>query len=90
VAASLGANRAGEYTYALSRRWVDDLVTVEEDDIRAGFKACLTDGHILAEPGAAIAVAALLAGRVMPEPGQVTVAVITGGNMDMPKLRQLI
>jgi threonine dehydratase len=90
VAASLGANRAGEYTHALSLRWVDELVTVDEDAILAGFRAVVNQGRLVAEPGACVAVAAVLAGRVDLGTSRAPVALVTGGNLDPDKLRRLL
>lgn len=90
IASSLGANRAGEHTYALSRRWVDQLVTVPEDAIREGFRAVLNQGKLVAEPGAAIAVAAVRAGAVSLAGARAPVAIVTGGNLDREKLLHLL
>lgn len=85
LAASLGANRAGEHTWALSRRWVDDLITVTEEEIRTGFRLVAGQGKLLAEPGAAVAVAAMLAGKIDP-PGHAVVGLVTGGNLDLDRV----
>ncbi|MGM0577884.1 MAG: threonine/serine dehydratase [Myxococcota bacterium] len=90
VASSLGALSAGEHTYALTRQWVDDLVTLDEDAILTGLHVTLTSAKLYAEPGGAIAVAALLAGRVPVRRGEQVVAVVSGGNLDLSKLRGLI
>lgn len=86
LAASLGAGIAGERAYAITREKVDDIVTVTEAEIRQGLLTTLTDTKVYAEPGGAVAVAALLAGKVPLEPGQPVVAVITGGNMELETL----
>lgn len=90
IAASLGANRAGEHTYALSRRWVDELVSVDEEAIREGFLAVLNRGKLVAEPGAAIAVAAVRSGAVSLDGASAPVAIVTGGNLDREKLLHLL
>ncbi|ROO26398.1 threonine ammonia-lyase [Salinisphaera orenii] len=90
IAASLGANRAGRWTHAVSRQVVDELVAIDEPQIVAGTRATLTRGRLHAEPGGAIAVAALLAGRVPLAAGQTAVAIVSGGNMDPSLLRDLL
>lgn len=90
IAASLGANRAGRWTHEISQQVVDDLITIDDDAIVEGTRATLTRGRLYAEPGGAIAVAALLAGRVPLERGQTAVAIVTGGNMDLPLLQKLL
>lgn len=81
LAPSLGAALVGDLTYALSRRYVDDVVTIPEDDVRAGVRESLAGAKLFAEPGAAVGIAALAQGRVPPGRGA-TVAVVTGGNFD--------
>lgn len=90
VAASLGASVVGEYTYAMTRRYVDDIVTVTEAEIIEGLRAVMTQGKLYAEPGACVAVAALLAGRIGTRPGDRVVAVITGGNLDVEQAKELL
>lgn len=90
IATSLGASVVGEYTYAMSRRYVDNIVTVNEAEIVAGVRAVITQGKLYAEPGACVAVAALLAGRIEAHPEDRVVAVITGGNMDVEQAKGLL
>jgi threonine dehydratase len=90
IAASLGANRAGRWTHEVSRAVVDELIALDENDIIAGTLATLTRGRLYAEPGGAIAVAALLAGRVPVAQGETAVAIVTGGNMDLSLLQSML
>jgi threonine dehydratase len=89
VASSLGASRAGECTYAMSRAWVDALVALSDEDIVAGVRAAFARCHLFAEPGAVLGVAALLRGRLPAGEGPV-VAVVTGGNLDLRLARALL
>ena len=89
LAASLGANRAGELTYRLSREYVDELVTVSDVQIVEAFRAVLNDAKLYAEPGACVGVAACRAGKIDCEPGTSAV-VITGGNLDSGLARELL
>lgn len=90
IAASLGANRAGRWTHAVSRQVVDELIQLDEDEIVEGTKATLTRGRLYAEPGGAIAVAALLHGHIEIAPGETVVAIVSGGNMDLPLLQDML
>lgn len=90
IAASLGANCAGELTYQVSHAMVDELVTVSDDSIRAAGHALITEGKLYAEPGAVLGVAALMAGAIKPEPDEAVAAVITGGNLDRSTLGDLL
>lgn len=86
-AKSLGAAIVGEHTYPLCRRYVDALVTVDEEAIRQAVRHLITDAKLLAEPGAAVGIAALLDHRLpaMPQRGDIVV-VVTGGNMGWEEL----
>ncbi len=89
VAASLAPAVAGRYTYAVSRRVVDDIVTVGDDAIIEATRLLLTRGRLYVETGAAVAIAALLEGKVGATSSS-TVSVITGGNMDIDQFCRLL
>jgi len=89
VAPSLGASLAGSLTYATSREWVDDVITVTEDDIVNGFRDTLARCRLFAEPGAVLGVSAVGGRRLSTSAGPVVI-VITGGNLDLPLARQLL
>ncbi|WP_290653071.1 threonine/serine dehydratase [Aquisalimonas sp.] len=89
---SLGAAIAGEYTYRLSREYVDSIITVPESSIHAGMRHLLGTVKVHAEPGAAVAAGALLDGTAadeLPNAGDI-VAVVTGGNMSSEELKQFL
>lgn len=90
IAPSLGANRAGEHTYAISREVVDDILLVSDDAIRQAMRAVLQGCRLVAEPGGVVGVAALLSGAVDVEPGDRVAAVLTGGNLDWDQLPELM
>jgi threonine dehydratase len=74
----------GSITFELIRDFVDEVVTVTEDAIRESLLDLLHQEKILAEGAAAVTVAAFRAGLgSMTEP---TVAVISGGNLDLDKV----
>lgn len=86
-ASSLAPAVVGDYTYALSRRYVDRIVTVTEAGIRAATARLLTEAHLYVEPGASVGLAALLENRVTVDPDTATALIITGGNMDLEQVR---
>lgn len=90
VAASLGANRAGEHTYAISREVVDELVTVGDEAIVAAARLLITEGKLYAEPGAVLGIAAILERTVELADDDVVAAVVTGGNLDRALLDRLL
>jgi threonine dehydratase len=86
IADGLLALRPGNLTFAHLRRYLDDVVTVEEPAIAAAVKWLFAEARVVAEPSGAVSVAAALAvlrsataGRA--DPGHAA-AVISGGNVD--------
>jgi threonine dehydratase len=81
VADGLAAPFAGEGTLAVCSRLVDEIVLVGDDEIRDAFRFLYGRAKLACEPAGAAATAALLAGKVVPEPGEHVVAVVSGGNV---------
>ena len=79
-----GNVEAGSMTFDLIRDYVDDVVTVTEDEIREAIRVLLFQEKVLAEGAAAVTVAAFRAGKVAG-PGPM-VAIISGGNLDLEKI----
>ncbi|MCE8032220.1 MAG: threonine/serine dehydratase [Halomonas sp.] len=85
-AKSLGAAIVGEHTYPICRETVRALVQVDDKAIARAMHHLLYQAKLMAEPGAAVGVAALLEETVtLPASGDVVV-VITGGNMSREEL----
>jgi threonine dehydratase len=90
IADGINAPYAGERCLEVVRRQVDDVVTVEEDEIVAGLRLLLERSKLAAEPAAATPVAALLAGRVTTAPGERVVCLVSGGNLDLETLKTVL
>ena len=90
IAVSLAPVMVGRYTYALARELVNEVVTVDDEAIREALRLMLSRGHLYAEPGAVVGLAALLSKQVPPQAERPTVIVVTGGNMDLAQLRTLL
>ncbi|MFI2433022.1 threonine/serine dehydratase [Streptomyces sp. NPDC018693] len=78
----------GSVTVGLVARHVDRLVTVTEAEIRAALRHLSAERGYVAEAAGAVAVAALLAGKV-PAHGR-TVAVVSGRNITLPALSAVL
>jgi threonine dehydratase len=65
-----------------ARRFVDEIVLVEEEEIAAGMRALFERARLVAEGAGATATAALLAGRVKLPRGARVAAIVSGGNVD--------
>lgn len=81
----------GSLTFDLVRRWVDDVVTVSDDDITRAIVLLLERAKMVVEPAGAVSVAAIMAG-VVPQDDEAgsTVAVLSGGNIDPLLLQRVI
>jgi threonine dehydratase len=90
IADGLAAPFAGRLTYFHVRELVDEMVLVSDAEIIAAIPVLMERCKIVPEPAAAAAVAALLCGKVRPTAGSTTVAVVSGGNIDLVKLKSLL
>lgn len=80
AADSLAPRRIGSLVYPIASRYVERVVLVRDDDIRAAQASLWERARVVAEPGGATAYAALVAGTYRPRPGERVVAVVSGGN----------
>jgi threonine dehydratase len=80
AADSLAPKRVGEIMFPIAQRWVERVVLVEDEDIRAAQVALWSGLRVVAEPGGAAAFAALLARRYVPAVGERVGVLVCGGN----------
>lgn len=90
MADGLGAPFTGDLNLAIVRELVDDVVLVSEDEIVSALKIVLDRTKLLVEGAAAAGVAALLTGKAGIGTGSVTAAVLTGGNIDLARLKSIL
>ncbi|MGH3384197.1 MAG: threonine ammonia-lyase [Nocardioidaceae bacterium] len=81
IADGLRVSPVGELPWLHIREYVDDVVTVSEDGIRAAMRELALGSRLVAEPSGATAVAGYLEHRERLPAGR-TVAVLSGGNVD--------
>jgi threonine dehydratase len=74
----------GSMTFPLVRQVVDYVVTVSEEDLGRAMKGLATEERLIVEGAGAASVAAIMAGKASA-PGQRVIAIVTGGNVDLPK-----
>jgi threonine dehydratase len=106
IADGIAVRRAGDLTFPLIQKYVDDIVTVEEEEIANAVLLLLEREKTLAEGAGAAAVAALV-NRKIPilcgsktgektgengkeNPGKKIVAIVSGGNIDVTLLARII
>jgi len=85
LADGLRTQSIGAINFEHIRAYVDDIVSVTEDEIREALRALSANAKTLAEPSGAVAVAAFLFHADELPKTKINVAVISGGNID-PKL----
>ena len=83
----LKVKRVGENTFALVSRYVERVVTLDDEQIFDALLWTMSRCKLVVEGAAAAPVAALLNGLVEAEPGSTVVCVISGGNVDVESLR---
>jgi len=83
----LKVKRVGENTFALVSRYVEKVVALDDARIFDALLWTMSRCKLVVEGAAAAPVAALLDGLVDAEPGATVVCVISGGNVDLERLR---
>ena len=79
----------GELTYQLCEEYVDDIVTVSEDETAAAILSLMENQKLVAEGAGAVPVAAALFHK-LPIEGKKVVCLISGGNIDVNILNRVI
>jgi len=90
LADGIATKRIGDLTFPLIERYVDDLVSVGEDEIAAAILLLLEREKTVAEGAGAVPLAALLTRAVRVDPGSTVVAVLSGGNIDINMISRII
>ncbi len=89
IADGIAVKEPGDLTYDLCNRYVDDVVTVNDDEIAAAILALMERQKVVAEGAGATAVAAVMFGK-LPVKGRKVVCVVSGGNIDVNMLNRVI
>lgn len=82
---SLGACRAGELMFPIAQKFISQAVLVSDEHIIAAQKLLWQSLRLIAEPGGATALAALLSGAYKPRSGERVGVVLCGSNADLAK-----
>ncbi|MGA2858130.1 MAG: threonine ammonia-lyase [Candidatus Sulfotelmatobacter sp.] len=89
IADGIAVRRAGDRTLPLVQKYVDDIVTVEEEEIANAILLLLEREKTLAEGAGAAALAAVL-NRKLPLEGKKVAVLVCGGNIDVTLLARII
>ncbi len=90
VADGLNAPFAGRWTVAMARRHVDEIVLLDDPTILAGLRFALERLKQVVEPAGAAALAAVLTGRAGVRDGDRVAVVVSGGNVEVSRIGDLV
>lgn len=89
IADGIAVKKPGELTYEICSKYVDEIVTVSDDEISAAILALMEQHKLVTEGAGAVAVAAAMFGKVDLD-GKKTVCLLSGGNIDVTILSRVI
>ena len=89
IADGIAVKKPGDLTFALCQKYVDEIVTVSEDEISSAILALMEVQKTVAEGAGATPVAAVMFGRVDTTRLK-TVCLVSGGNVDVTTLSRII
>jgi threonine dehydratase len=90
VADGLNAPFAGAWTIAIGKRYLDGVILLDDSTILAGMRFAVERMKQVIEPAGAAALAAVLFGRVPIRAGERVVVVLSGGNVEVSRLGELL
>jgi threonine dehydratase len=90
IADGLAPPFVGELPLAVVRKYVEDVVALTDEEIIEGVRFLLERCKLVAEPAGAAATAAVLLGKIPIRPGENVAIIVSGGNVDLPKLRDYL
>ena len=89
IADGLAVRAPGELTFDCVKRCVDEILLVSEEQIERAVYTTMKEGHVIIEPSAAAAVAALTE-KFQSRKGLKVVVVISGGNISLKMLHTIL
>ena len=89
IADGIAVKEPGDLTYELCSKYVDEVLTVSDDEISAAILALMEQHKLVTEGAGAVAVAAAMFGKVDLQ-GKKAVCLLSGGNIDVTILSRVI
>lgn len=86
---ALMAPSPGKNTFALAERLVSGGLVVTDEEAREAMRFAFTELKLVVEPGGAVALTAVLTGRI-PVKGRTVAAILSGGNVDPKQFAEII
>jgi threonine dehydratase len=90
---ALMSNTPGELTFPITRELIGEGIVASDADVAAAVRYAFVELKLVVEPGGAIGLAALLAGKLddfCDIQGKVVVAILSGGNVDADLFAELV
>ena len=89
IADGIAVKSPGDLTFSLTEQYVDDILTVTDDEIAVAILNMMETQKLVSEGAGAVAVAAALSGKI-PLEGKKTALIVSGGNIDVTILSRVI
>ena len=89
IADGIAVKQPGDNTFAICSEYVDEIVTVTDDEISSAILALIEQHKMIAEGAGAVSVAAVMFNKI-PVEGKKVVCVVSGGNIDVTILSRVI
>jgi threonine dehydratase len=90
IADGIAVKEPGELTFSLCSKYVDDIVTVTDEQVSAAILALIERQKLIAEGAGAVSLAAVMFGKIPDVKGKKVVSLISGGNIDVTILSRVI
>lgn len=89
IADGIAVKQPGENTFSLCSKYVDEIVTVTDDEVSSAILSLLEHQKLITEGAGAVAVAAVMFDKV-PVEGKNVVCIVSGGNIDVNILDRVV
>lgn len=89
IADGISVKEPGELTFEMCQKYVDEIVSVSDDEIAAAILALMEKQKMVAEGAGAVSVAAVLFNK-LPVEGKKVVCIVSGGNIDVNILNRVV
>lgn len=89
IADGIAVKEPGQHTFEYCKQYVDDIVTVTDDEISAAILSLIESQKLIAEGAGATSVAAVMFGKI-PVKNKKVVCLVSGGNIDVTILSRVI
>lgn len=89
IADGIKVKEPGDHTFDLCRQYVDEIVTVSDDEVATAILTLIEQHKLITEGAGAVSVAAVLFDKI-PVEGKKVVCILSGGNIDVTILSKVI